>query len=238
MWDEPAQLARQPGLRGINEKLSAMSAKPAGAAFDNGVARCEMWNAEQRQAKYIINSCRMYEFVGSPWRTLWDYEFMDFFLSVPENFRYGMQLYLDCLRRKIFVDDLAPLGQIHVGKRGSLQTLMSTRPPARRISKTKLLVDTFKRQVRAWLLKAGVSREHVTKLEKFQTSDVRLSGLGITEDSPTFEEALKRVGALSALSPKVREALQPWMGYKLHSLRFPGVFGTLVLAEMSKHEQK
>jgi asparagine synthase (glutamine-hydrolysing) len=234
MWDDPMTILNARGAEGIPAKLAATSAKPEGAALDNGVARCEMWNAEQRQAKYIINSVRTYEFVGSPWRTLWDYEFMDFFLNVPEELRYGMKLYLDCLRRKVFVNDLAPLGAIPIEGRGSLQTLTSIRPPARRPSAIGKTWDLIKRQVRLRLLKAGVSRQRVSKLERFQTSDVRLSGLGITDSSISFEEALDRLGALPALAPEVRLALRPWLGYQLHSLRFAAVFGTMVLAEMSQ----
>jgi asparagine synthase (glutamine-hydrolysing) len=236
VWDDPSPLLNSPLLAGFGEKLAAMSARPQGASMNNGVACCEMWNAEQRQAKYIINSARTYEFVGSRWRTLWDYEFMDFFLGVPDELRYGMKLYLDCLRRKIFVDDLAQLGAIPVGGRGSLQTLTSTRAPARRPSALKRAVDAIKRQIRNRLLKAGIDRRHVTKLEKFQTSDVRFSGLGITDPATTFEQALAHIGALQALAPEVREALQPWMNYRLHSLRFPGIFGTMVLAELAKHK--
>ena len=205
--------------------------------MDNGVARCEMWNAEQRQAKYIINSVRTYEFVGSRWRTLWDYEFMDFFLRVPEELRYGMKLYLDCLRRKIFVDDLA-----HARRDSSRRARIladaheHSRTGAGGHRRCKKTIDTIKRQIRLQLLKVGVSRQHVTKLEKFQTSDVRLSGLGITDSPISFEERWIESAALQKLSPEVRRRWSRGSSYKLHSLRFPGVFGTMVLAEMTKSD--
>ncbi len=60
--------------------------------FDNtaaGVANLyEMWDWQERQAKYIINSVRVYDqFELDWWLPLWDLEFVKFWEAVPLSFR-------------------------------------------------------------------------------------------------------------------------------------------------------
>jgi asparagine synthase (glutamine-hydrolysing) len=48
------------------------------------LAAVDTWNWRERQAKYIVNSVRSYEFIGHGWRLpLWDNELMDFWERVP-----------------------------------------------------------------------------------------------------------------------------------------------------------
>ena len=61
------------------------------------------WELENRQAKYIVNSLRVYEYFGAEWMIpLWDYELIDFFEKVPLSFRYKQKLYNETLRDLIF----------------------------------------------------------------------------------------------------------------------------------------
>lgn len=49
---------------------------------------CEKWNWRNRQAKFICNSVRVYEFYGYDWwLPLWDKEFISFFEKLPLNLR-------------------------------------------------------------------------------------------------------------------------------------------------------
>jgi asparagine synthase (glutamine-hydrolysing) len=62
----------------------------------------EYFDTNERQAKFIINSVRVYEFFGYEWRIpLWDTELMEFFLRVPIKYRINRNLYKkyagDCL---------------------------------------------------------------------------------------------------------------------------------------------
>jgi len=67
------------------------------------VSLCEYWNIANRQAKYIVNSVRAYEFFGYEWRIpLWDSELMDFWARVPLKFRINKELYNDYLFRRLF----------------------------------------------------------------------------------------------------------------------------------------
>ncbi|WP_269848621.1 asparagine synthase-related protein [Methanosarcina horonobensis] len=54
----------------------------------------EYFDSNERQAKFIINSVRVYEFFGYEWRIpLWDAELMEFFLRVPIEHRINRNLY-------------------------------------------------------------------------------------------------------------------------------------------------
>jgi hypothetical protein len=233
VWDDPQPILSSPAAEGLLEKIVAMSAVPDDKSFDDRVARCEMWNAEQRQAKFIINCVRTYEFVGSLWRTLWDYEFIDFFLRAPVELRYGEKLYLDCIRDKIFIDDLAALGRIPLAKHGPLSSLASVRSPAS-TSPIRRWMQAIKRRTRLQLLKSGVARRHISHLSSMQVTRARLSGLGLPSGPLTFEETLDHLGVLRWLAPEIQHALKPWLAYSLDSLRFRTVYTTMVLANMVK----
>lgn len=52
------------------------------------------WDWRQRQAKFIVNSVRVYEFFGFEWRIpLWDMDFMEFWRRVPLCQRLERSLY-------------------------------------------------------------------------------------------------------------------------------------------------
>ena len=73
----------------------------------------ELWDFENRQAKYIVNSVRAYEFHGQRWALpLWDYELMDFSAAVPENLRWEQRLYADTLADRVFTGSLRKLREI------------------------------------------------------------------------------------------------------------------------------
>jgi asparagine synthase (glutamine-hydrolysing) len=55
---------------------------------------CEQWEWQERQAKFVINSVRVYEFWGYEWwMPLWDAEFLDFWSRVPFGRRVRQGLY-------------------------------------------------------------------------------------------------------------------------------------------------
>ena len=54
----------------------------------------ENWEWKERQSKFIVNSCRVYEFFGYEWRLpLWDLEFLDFWSRIPMEMRENKKLY-------------------------------------------------------------------------------------------------------------------------------------------------
>lgn len=73
----------------------------------NGI---EYFNFNERQAKFIVNSNRVYEFLGYQWQMpLWDTELIDFFLRVPLTLRVRQRLYIQYATNVLFqgaFDDL------------------------------------------------------------------------------------------------------------------------------------
>jgi asparagine synthase (glutamine-hydrolysing) len=66
----------------------------------------EYWDWMERQAKFIANNCRLYEFWGYEWRMpFWDREFVDFWRAVPLSQRLKKNIYKDGL----FEDDYKKL---------------------------------------------------------------------------------------------------------------------------------
>lgn len=64
---------------------------PAGAAD-----AIEKWDWQERQAKFIINSVRVYEFWEYDWwLPLWDADMMDFWTGVPLELRKEQKLYIE-----------------------------------------------------------------------------------------------------------------------------------------------
>jgi len=72
----------------------------------------ELFDFSERQAKYIVNSVRVYEFFGFQWRIpLWDVELIDFFLQVPVSYRIHQLLYKN-YAKNLFTRHLQSLSEI------------------------------------------------------------------------------------------------------------------------------
>jgi asparagine synthase (glutamine-hydrolysing) len=232
-WHEPGKMLTAPE-RG--EILSALQveAKPLnGVDRVNPLACCEMWNAENRQAKYIINSVRIYEFARARWRTLWDYEFMDFYLRVPLKLRYGQRLYLDCLRERVFVGDLAALADIPVTGHGPLSAITTLRRPSRRTSRFDRYRGALRRKLAWRRFKAG-SRHPKGVTNSKNEAVVLLDGFAEVDPRRTFLEALEHVGASDRLTPDIRQALTPWLSMRLESVPLMAIHTVLTLARMTR----
>jgi len=60
----------------------------------------ERWDWQERQAKFIVNSVRAYEFWGYDWwLPLWDSEYIDFWSRVPLRYRFDRILYKEYVRQ-------------------------------------------------------------------------------------------------------------------------------------------
>ena len=75
-------------IQSIVNAPESMSAERAADFF-------EYWDLQERQAKFIVNSLRVYEFFGYDWRIpLWDQRLMDYWAAIPLNLRLGRKLWL------------------------------------------------------------------------------------------------------------------------------------------------
>jgi len=55
----------------------------------------DLWDWQERQAKFVVNSVRAFEFGNLEWRLpLWDKEMMDFWCKIPFDYRLGRTLYM------------------------------------------------------------------------------------------------------------------------------------------------
>lgn len=64
------------------------------ATPEDAINAYEYWDWRERQAKFIVNSVRVYDYWGFEWwLPWWDAEFMSFWDHVPLRFRVGKRLY-------------------------------------------------------------------------------------------------------------------------------------------------
>lgn len=69
----------------------------------SSIKSLDVWNVENRQSKFIVNSLRVYEYFGYEWRIpLWDKELTDFFWDVPLKYKIFTVLYNEFLNNKVF----------------------------------------------------------------------------------------------------------------------------------------
>ncbi|MBM4147869.1 MAG: hypothetical protein FJ224_02330 [Lentisphaerae bacterium] len=93
---------------------------------ESAVAAYECWDCEERQAKYIVNSVRTFDFCGFEWRLpFWDHGLMDFWAGVPLELRVNKKLYDGILDNGLF-RELGVAGF----SRNAIQEMRS-RPPNR-----------------------------------------------------------------------------------------------------------
>ncbi len=56
----------------------------------------EYQDYQERQAKFINNAIRVYEFWGYEWRTpFWDKNILEYWSWIPLSWRYGRRLYFE-----------------------------------------------------------------------------------------------------------------------------------------------
>lgn len=75
------------------EKIGSTAGDTLDGSVEAALDACEAWDWQERQAKYVVNSVRVYEFFGYDWRIpLWDSEMLDLWERVP-LIREGTALY-------------------------------------------------------------------------------------------------------------------------------------------------
>jgi asparagine synthase (glutamine-hydrolysing) len=93
----------------ISKSISGLEIKD-NETFANAI---EYFDSNERQAKFIYNSVRVYEFFGYEWRIpLCDTELIKFFLRVPLKYRINQDLYKKYARDCLFSRDLEMLKKI------------------------------------------------------------------------------------------------------------------------------
>lgn len=82
--------------------------RPPWFTYDEAVSLNEEWFTRHKVSKFVVNACRMYEFMGLRWRLpLWDNDLTGFWYTVPNAFRcHGRRMYQNWLFEALF----APMG--------------------------------------------------------------------------------------------------------------------------------
>lgn len=127
---------------------AAIAPLTEGAAGDQvtGTDMIDYFDFHERQAKYILNSMRVYEFYGYEWHLpYWDIDLVSFFLRTPVQYRMGQRLYKRFARERVFSGELSCLRQIECTTHfessalsRALVTLRRCRVPYDRIGKIGL----------------------------------------------------------------------------------------------------
>ena len=77
--------------RALKDAMLSKAVPPLRAAL-----ALDRFNLAERQAKFIVNSCRAYEVLGLEWRMpFWDKRFVDFWTDVPLALRQDQAFYAD-----------------------------------------------------------------------------------------------------------------------------------------------
>jgi asparagine synthase (glutamine-hydrolysing) len=97
----------------------------------------ESWVWKERQAKFLINSVRQFEFFNFEWALpLWDLEFIEFFLQLPKKYRVYQNFYSN------FIEALLPGLVLPRKKRGKYAWLQDYRFKRYGISEYLNMIET------------------------------------------------------------------------------------------------
>ncbi|MCI0564862.1 MAG: asparagine synthase-related protein, partial [Nitrososphaera sp.] len=94
LWRSPTFDPRL--LDALRERIAAVSEfhSPAGCSFEYATGKYEAWDWRERQAKFIVNAVRVYDFWGYDWwLPYFDVEVASYWLRVPYDWRIGCRLY-------------------------------------------------------------------------------------------------------------------------------------------------
>jgi len=97
---------------------------PSFNSLEEAVLAFEAWELRERQAKFIVNAVRTYEFFGYEWRLpLWDKELVRFWLSLPLSVREGKMPIKNFLKNKNIEKSFPAKKRLQ--KRGYLRNIKS-----------------------------------------------------------------------------------------------------------------
>ena len=98
LWDWPGDDRRS--LReAFDRRIERVAETVADGSGEDAADAYEAWELEERQAKFICNSVRVYESFGYEWRLpLYDHDLMDFWARIPLARRIGRTLFYEFVK--------------------------------------------------------------------------------------------------------------------------------------------
>jgi hypothetical protein len=84
----------------FRQRVAEALSTPEVMSRQQAVDAFELWDWQERQAKYIVNAVRLYEYWGYDWwLPLWDSEFVEFWQHVPLQFRFARRRYMQFVNK-------------------------------------------------------------------------------------------------------------------------------------------
>jgi len=220
------------------ETLMRKICETVAAPNQNKAARYELWNGDNKQARYVVNSTRAYEFIGASWMTFWDNRIVDFFLNLPVEQKFGRRFYLNALKNRIYRGPAAALAEIPCtsgtwwNQRGQLaakETAASRR--AKRIkSAAKAVLGSV------GLLHAVRNRWHRHAMQVPMLFQWWFSR-GQDPRLMTVAEALKPYGTLDRIPASAQAVLKPHLKMRLDLAKPQGLVASIALGELISRQQ-
>ena len=204
----------------------------------------EMYEVEHRIAYFLNNSMRLYEFHGLAWHLpFWDYEFVDFFLSVPLQFRFMKRLYLNTLRKYILANGMSELKRIpiydrklqfkvwdeNINESSALNML-----EANEIGFLDKLRVNFRNVLKRFTLVEklyGKLKKRPETPQQFHNNDWWFS-CGKDPRKLDLIDVLRSNNCLKILPEPLKDLLAPWMHTKLSERKCYSVFAVLMLSRI------
>lgn len=142
------ELSRKDFLKTITDKFYSKSLSQAAlnrifphfpacdiSEMEQMASQSEWFNVQERQAKFIVNSVRVYEFFGHEWLIpLWDNALFAFWKEVPLELRYNRKLYFRAVNNTLPSTNDKTVGKAVASQ---LRSIPGIRTLARRVARLK-----------------------------------------------------------------------------------------------------
>ncbi|MBN1943217.1 MAG: hypothetical protein JW849_07980 [Phycisphaerae bacterium] len=233
LWPKKKDLTRG-NIPSLLSKIERLSSPPLGAE-PNSIGRYEMFDFENRQSMFIINSVRAYEFLHGSWCSLWLNQLMDFFMKVPLEYRVHKRLYINTLRKHVFIGSESKLAEIPIARYGQIadpSTMWSRISHCRNDSQ-----NTWSYRMKQLSVSLGFGNFLERHLRKPAVNPMFFPwwfSKGIDPSSLTVAEALRPWGTLEKLPKCIFPFVKSHLSRRLDWMPCNSLLSIVMLGELCK----
>ena len=220
-------LARR--MLAILQRFPTASAEDAAAALHG-------WEILSRQALFIVNSNRTYEWFGAEWRVpLWDYRLTDFFLRVPIRLRLAKRFYIKATLKRILTGPVGALATIPIGRPGSWPGALRHRPrrapAAMRRQRAQWAPRTLAKNLLRDLGLLPAARRMTGRSHRWHPMGLETwFSRGADPASLTAGEALRPYRVQHALPGSLLSIIRPSLSTRAHNVHCNGLLSAVLVA--------
>lgn len=197
-------LLRRPSVSdAINGRINEVVAEMPATTDEELARRYEYWEWQERQAKLIINSVRVYEYFGHSWRIpLWDRDVMEYWMRVPLSLKMDKYLF----RR--YLASQGPAAQFGSDAPARLWT---------RADSVKARTSNLKRRIKRRLEQFGPMSSAITRYEQYRhhLKTYRTAPTGMARAFGAFRYVAREPGKRNESSLLVADVLRDQFGVEL-----------------------